>query len=104
MTFRPFTSAIPYPAFRTVDEARAWAIDVFALLADWEKRMNALLTESRKSPADAIADVDTSEDPDDAPADADALRDDLVANYLPYILGKINSILAALRANGIVEE
>ena len=48
-------------------------------------------------------------DPGDAPADADALRDDLVTNTIPSIesalnaLGtKINSILAALEANDIM--
>src|SRR5512134_2197136 len=104
MTFRPFTSTIEYPQFRTLDDARAWAISVFDMLVNWETQLNALLNEARKSTATAIADVNTSEDPADAPASADALRDDLVANYLPYIKTKINSILASLRTNGIVAE
>ena len=58
-----------------------------------------------------IADVAayTTTDPSDAPADADALRDDLVATTLPAIatginanVTKINAILAALEAHGIV--
>jgi hypothetical protein len=61
--------------------------------------------------ASHIADASTSHaitDPADAPADADALRDDLVANTIPDIetaldaLGtKINSILTALEGVGI---
>ena len=61
--------------------------------------------------ASHIADASTSHsitDPADAPADADALRDDLVANAIPDIesaldaLGtKINSILDALEGVGI---
>lgn len=49
-------------------------------------------------------------DPTDAPANADALRDDLVANVLPvlrnYIASlnaEINKLKAALRATGIIE-
>ena len=48
-------------------------------------------------------------DPADAPADADALRDDLVANVIPDIEGdldalgtKINTILTALESAGIL--
>ena len=48
-------------------------------------------------------------DPADSPADADALRDDLVANAIPEIEaamdalgGKINAILAALEGAGIL--
>ncbi len=50
----------------------------------------------------------TITDPADAPADADALRDDLVANTIPSaetaldtLATKINSIIDALEANGI---
>jgi len=58
------------------------------------------------APEGAITDATTSHaitDPADTPADADALRDDLVANTIPDIeaaldaLGtKLNSILTAL--------
>jgi hypothetical protein len=59
-----------------------------------------------------IADASASHaitDPADTPADADALRDDLVANAIPdtesalNALGtKINSILSALETAGIL--
>lgn len=49
-------------------------------------------------------------DPTDAPADADALRDDLVANVLPVLRdhiaslnAEIDKLKAALRATGIIE-
>lgn len=50
-------------------------------------------------------------DPADAPATADALRDDLVANALPALRnnladlgGKVNSILSVLRSYGFIAE
>ncbi|WP_370325306.1 hypothetical protein [Euzebya sp.] len=60
----------------------------------------------------AIGDVTptTITDPADAPADADALREDLVANVLPDIdarfdavEAKVNAILAALRTAEVLE-
>lgn len=53
--------------------------------------------------------IEAMPDPTDTPATADALRDDLVAVLLPAVrnnvadlAAKINAILVALRANGIV--
>jgi|GEM_PF-3158145 len=61
----------------------------------------------------AITDATASHtitDPADAPADADALRDDLVTNVIPSaesklnaLGGKINAILAALRAAEVIQ-
>ena len=60
----------------------------------------------------AITDASTSHsitDPADSPADVDALRDDLVANTMPDIESKLdslgttlNSILAILRTHGLI--
>ncbi len=67
----------------------------------------AALTDSSAGTANAT--VQAMPDPTDAPATADALRDDLVATLLPAIrnnfadvTAKINAIIAALKNAGIV--
>lgn len=95
MTFRPFTSSIPYPAFRTVDDARAWCIDVFAVLADWEKRLNALLTEARKLKGDALTTINTG-----TVNSGDATTDDVIEDLRTFA-GEVKTIL---ESNGLAEE
>lgn len=103
MTYGPFVSALMFPsAVDTPDEVRTWLQLLYSEHVMLVHFLNAVLAEARKSSATAIADVDTSNYPADTPADADALRDDLVANYFPHIDSKIDGILAALRTNGQV--
>jgi len=52
--------------------------------------------------ADAVADLSITM-PSDSPADADALRDDLVSNALAEIETKINDLLAELREAEIID-
>lgn len=95
MTFRPFTSTIAYPQFRTIDDARAWAIGVFDLLADWETRMNAVLNEARKSTGAALTAAVAG-----SANSGDGTTDDIIeANRT-----RVAEIEAILVANGLVEE
>lgn len=95
MTFRPFTSAIPYPAFRTLDEARAWGIDVYRTLAEWEKPLKAMLTELRKLKGNALTAANAG-----TVNSGDATTDDVIeANRT-----RIGEIEAILVANGLAEE
>lgn len=106
MTFAAAPLTVPAPAFRTVAEAQAWADALYGWAVSMNKRFNALLVQTRLAPAAAIADMSLAvisdpsapaniADPADAPADADELRDDLVASTIP----SIESVLATLRSD-----
>ena len=108
MTYPAGALAVPFPAFRDIREAQAWCEAVYDHLVRHEKAFAALLAQTRRVQASAIASLSlaTLTDPADTPADADVLRDDLVANTIPSqearnasIQTAVNAIIAAMRTN-----
>lgn len=110
MTYPLGAVTVPCPSFR--DPAlQAWAMRLFDWAQDIQKRVNAIDAEARKATADPIADLSLASitDPADTPADADALRDDLVNNTIPSIEARlasiqtfVNDLKTALETNLIV--
>ena len=108
MTFPAGAVTVPFPAFRDIREAQAWAESAYDWFVKAQAQINALTVQTRRVKAAAIASLSlaTLTDPADTPADADALRDDLVANTIPSqearnasIQTAVNAILAAMRTN-----
>lgn len=64
-------------------------------------RLNGVAPAASEGPQAAIADLNLTA-LTDSPATADALRDDLTTNWEAPIENKINAILTALRAAGII--
>lgn len=121
MTYPAGAVTFAYPAFRTLADAQAWATDLYGWAVEHQKRFNALLAQTRLAEAAAIAALTDNTsgtvsstlaalpDPANTPADADALRDDIVANLLPplrnavaSLSAKQNLVLATLRTNNLV--
>jgi hypothetical protein len=83
-----------------------------ALLSRFGSRIDALERMTGISVQGAIQDVEESDItlPNDGPGDADTLRDDLVFHTIPDIRDglralevKVNTLLSALRAAGVVK-
>lgn len=105
--FQSGTAPVSSPA----DSAQLWVADQAVGNACWKMRTendSVLMLYQQAHIADA-SESNAVTDPGDSPADADALRDDLVTNTIPSVesalnaLGqKINAILAAMENTGFL--